>query len=32
MLTHMNAGMLASQGKVTAPGVIFAEDGLVIDV
>jgi len=32
MLTHMNAGMLASQGKVTAPGVIFAEDGLAIDV
>jgi ribonuclease BN (tRNA processing enzyme) len=32
MLTHMNAGMLANREKVTAPGVVFAEDGLAIDV
>jgi len=32
MLTHMNAGMLASRHKVAAPGVVFAEDGLAFDI
>jgi ribonuclease BN (tRNA processing enzyme) len=32
MLTHMNARMLASRDKVSAAGVVLAEDGLVLDI
>lgn len=32
MLTHMNAGMLAKRHLVTAPGIVLAEDGLVLEV
>ncbi len=32
LLTHMNAGMLANRHKVAVPGVILAEDGLVLDI
>lgn len=32
LLTHMNASMLANRHVVTTPGVMCAEDGLVIDI
>lgn len=32
MLTHMNAQMLANRHNVTSPGVVLAEDGLVLEV
>lgn len=32
LLTHMNASMLANRHVVATPGVVCAEDGLVIDV
>lgn len=32
MLTHMGGQMLASRGEVRDPRILFAEDGLVVDV
>jgi hypothetical protein len=32
LLTHMNASMLANRHTVSAPGVLCAEDGMVIDI
>jgi ribonuclease BN (tRNA processing enzyme) len=32
MLTHMNAGMLAKRHKVAGPGIVLAEDGLVVEI
>lgn len=32
MLTHMNARMLANLDKATGPGILHAEDGLVVEV
>ncbi len=32
LLTHMNATMLANRDKATGPGILHAEDGLVLEV
>ena len=32
MLTHMNAAMLAKRDVAVGPGIIHAEDGLVVDI
>lgn len=32
MLTHMNATMLAHRDKATGPGIVHAEDGLVVEI
>ena len=32
MLTHMNNGMLARRHEISRPNILFAEDGMVIDV
>jgi len=32
MLTHMNAGMLANRHKAAGPGIVLAEDGLVVEI
>jgi len=32
MLTHMNSSMLSARERVSATGIVFAEDGLVLDV
>lgn len=32
MLTHMGGEMLASRGEVRDPRILFAEDGLIVDV
>ncbi len=32
MLTHMNANMLANRQKAAGPGIVLAEDGLVVEV
>jgi ribonuclease BN (tRNA processing enzyme) len=32
LLTHMNARMLANRDKVAGPGIVLAEDGLVLEV
>jgi hypothetical protein len=32
LLTHMAEGMLARRGDVADPRVVFAEDGLVLEI
>lgn len=32
LLTHMSAGMLANRDKAMGPGILQAEDGLVLDI